>query len=112
MRQTSPCEGDGIRIALMGSENASGCNRSTKEKSEMRKFTVVLAALLAVMALPLMAQSNYHYNENMNCSDCHSMHASAHNNLTDGSAITTPNVASSPNRTINPYYPAPNPGAG
>jgi hypothetical protein len=64
------------------------------------------------MALPLMAQSNYHYNENMNCSDCHSMHASAHNNLTDGSAITTPNLAASPNRTINPYYPLPNPGNG
>lgn len=78
----------------------------------MRRFTVVLAVLLAAAALPMMAQSNYHYNENMNCSDCHSMHASAHNNLTDGSAITTPNAAASPNRAINPYYPAPNPGPG
>jgi hypothetical protein len=49
----------------------------------MRKLTILLTALLA--------QSNYHYNENMNGSDCHSMHASAHNNLTDGTAITTPN---------------------
>ena len=78
----------------------------------MRKLTVVLTVLLAMAALPLLAQSNYHYNENMNCSDCHSMHASAHNNLTDGTAITDPNGASSPNRAINPYYPAPNPGAG
>ena len=79
----------------------------------MRRFTVVLPVVLAAAALPLMAQSNYHYNENMNCSDCHSMHASAHNNLTDGSAITTPNTAiGSPNRAINPYYPAPNPGPG
>src|SRR6185369_9604439 len=78
----------------------------------MRKLTIILTVLLAVAALPLMAQSNYHYNENMNCSDCHSMHASAHNNLTDGSAITTPNAGASPNRAINPYYPAPNPGPG
>ncbi|GEM_PF-1945854 len=81
----------------------------------MRKLTVILTALLAIAALPLLAQtaSNYHYQENMNCSDCHSMHASAHNNLTDGSAITTPNTTiTSPNRTINPYYPAPNPGPG
>ncbi len=78
----------------------------------MRRFTVVLAVLFVISALPLMAQSNYHYVENMNCSDCHSMHASAHNNLTDGSAITTPNPGASPNRAINPYYPAPNPGPG
>lgn len=78
----------------------------------MRKLTVVLTVLLAVAALPMIAQSNYHYNENMNCSDCHSMHASAHNNLTDGSTITVPNAGASPNRAINPYYPAPNPGPG
>ena len=78
----------------------------------MRKL-VVLTALLALAAIPALAQSNYHYNENMNCSDCHSAHASAHNNLTDGSAITTPNTTvSSPNYTINPYYPSPNPGSG
>lgn len=77
----------------------------------MRKLAV-LSALLVIVALPAMAQSNYHYNENMNCSDCHSMHASAHNNLTDGSAITTPNGPASPNLAINPYYPAPNPGVG
>lgn len=78
----------------------------------MRKLAVVVS-LLALAAIPALAQSNYHYNENMNCSDCHSMHASAHNNLTDGSAITAPNTAvSSPNRAINPYYPAPNPGPG
>ena len=56
------------------------------------KKLAVLSALLLIAALPALAQSNYHYNENMNCSDCHSMHASAHNNLTDGSAITTPNT--------------------
>lgn len=78
----------------------------------MKKLGVVLAVLLAALALPMMAQTNYHYNENMNCSDCHSMHASAHNNLTDGVAITTPNAGASPNRAINPYYPAPNPGPG
>jgi hypothetical protein len=77
------------------------------------KKLAVLSALLLIAALPALAQSNYHYNENMNCSDCHSMHASAHNNLTDGSAITTPNTTiASPNRAINPYYPAPNPGPG
>ena len=78
----------------------------------MRRFTVLFAVLLAAVAIPVMAQSNYHYNENMNCSDCHSMHASAHNNLTDGSAITTPNAGASPNREINPYYPAANPCPG
>jgi hypothetical protein len=78
----------------------------------MRRFTILITVLLAVAAMPLMAQSNYHYNENMNCSDCHSMHASAHNNLTDGLAITTPNPGASPNRAINPYYPAPNTGPG
>ncbi len=76
----------------------------------MRKTMVLLAALLALAAIPAMAQSvgfdNYHYNANINCSDCHSMHASAHNNLTDGSAITAPNtVLNSP--VINPYYIAP-----
>jgi predicted CXXCH cytochrome family protein len=75
----------------------------------MRKLTLILA-VLALSALPMMAQSNYHYNENMNCSDCHSMHASAHNNLTDGSAITDPNTT--PGTVINPYYPTPNPGPG
>jgi len=80
----------------------------------MRRFTVVLAVTLAVVALPMMAATtNWHYNENMNCSDCHSMHASAHSNLTTGAAITDPNgTYSSPNNVINPYYPAPNPGAG
>lgn len=75
----------------------------------MKRFTVVFTALLALAAIPAMAQSvgfnNYHYNANMNCSDCHSMHASAHNNLTDGSAITTPNTT--PGTAINPYYIAP-----
>ena len=76
----------------------------------MRKLAVLIA-LLALAAFPAMAATtNYHYNENMNCSDCHSMHASAHNNLTDGSAITDPNTT--PGTVINPYYPAPNPGAG
>jgi Doubled CXXCH motif (Paired_CXXCH_1) len=83
-----------------------------KEGEPMKKL-VVLTALLIIAAVPAMAQSNYHYNENMNCSDCHSAHASAHNNLTDGTAITAPNSpAASPNRAINPYYPAPNPGPG
>ena len=79
----------------------------------MRRFTILFTVLLAAAAMPLMAQSNFHYNENMNCSDCHSMHASAHNNLTDGAAITAPNTSyGTPNRPINPYYPAPNPGPG
>jgi cytochrome c553 len=78
----------------------------------MKKLALVVA-FLTIAALPAMAQDNYHYNANMNCSDCHSMHASAHNNLTDGLPITAPNSAvASPNRAINPYYPAPNPGAG
>ena len=75
----------------------------------MRKLAV-LTALLALAAIPALAQSNYHYNENMNCSDCHSMHASSHNNLTDGLAITDPNTT--PGTVINAYYPAPNPGPG
>ena len=79
----------------------------------MRRITVLVAVLLAMAALPALAQNNWHYQENMNCSDCHSMHASAHNNLTTGSAITDPNATyGTPNRPINPYYPAPNPGAG
>lgn len=79
----------------------------------MRKFAVLLTVVLAMAAMPILAQSNYHYNENMNCSDCHSMHASAHNNLTDGVAITAPSTpVGTPNRAINPYYPAPNPGPG
>ena len=88
----------------------------------MRKFAV-LTALLVIAAWPVLAQTpasngpaNYHYNVNMNCSDCHSMHASAHDNLGDGSAITVP--YSGPfgsavgSNVINPYYPAPNPGPG
>jgi hypothetical protein len=75
----------------------------------MKRTLVGLTVLLALAAIPAMAQSvgfnNYHYNANMNCSDCHSMHASAHNNLTDGSAITTPNTT--PGAAINPYYIAP-----
>lgn len=74
----------------------------------MKRITLV-AVLLALAAIPAFAQSsgftNYHYNANMNCSDCHSMHASAHRNLTDGSAITTPNTT--PGTDINPYYVAP-----
>ncbi|HET8797222.1 MAG TPA: hypothetical protein VFO89_06035 [Thermoanaerobaculia bacterium] len=70
----------------------------------MRKATFILTVLLALAAFPALAQfTNYHYNENMNCSDCHSMHASAHNNLTDGSAIETPNTTAG--TAINPYYP-------
>lgn len=75
----------------------------------MRKLVLVLA-VLALAALPAMAGDNYHYNANMNCSDCHSMHASAHKNLTDGSAITDPNTT--PGTVINPYYPAGNPANG
>jgi hypothetical protein len=88
------------------------------DKENMMKKLVMLTALLAIAAWPMMAQTsapsvgfdNYHYRQNMNCSDCHSMHASAHNNLTDGAAITTPLPAGS--MGVNPYYPAPNPGAG
>ena len=80
----------------------------------MRKLAVIIA-LLTIAAFPVLAQpvagANYHYQQNINCSDCHSMHASAHNNLTDGSAITAPNPAASIN-TNHPYYPAPNPGPG
>lgn len=77
----------------------------------MKKY-IFLVAMLSLAAIPAMAQgfANYHYGQSMNCSDCHSMHASAHNNLTDGSAITTPNLVN--DSTINPYYTAPNPGAG
>lgn len=47
----------------------------------MKKF-VVLLGLLALAAMPaLAATDNYHYNSTMKCSDCHSMHASAHENL-------------------------------
>lgn len=70
----------------------------------MKKTTLILTALLAIAAFPAFAQfDNYHYNANMNCSDCHSMHASAHNNLTDGSAITASNTTAG--TVINPYYP-------
>jgi hypothetical protein len=72
----------------------------------MKKTLVALTALLAIVAIPAFAGDNYHYNANMNCSDCHSMHASAHNNLTDGSAITTPSGVV-PSTDINPYYPDP-----
>ena len=80
----------------------------------MKKYYVVLTAILALAAIPALAQGlpaastgfdNYHYNANMNCSDCHSMHASAHSNLTTGAAITTPNTT--PGNVINPYYVAP-----
>lgn len=78
------------------------------------KKILFLVAMLTIAAVPAMAQStgfdNYHYGTSMNCSDCHSMHASAHNNLTDGSAITASATLGS--TTINPYYPAPNPGTG
>lgn len=70
----------------------------------MRKATFILTVLLAIAAFPAFAQfDNYHYNANMNCSDCHSMHASAHNNLTDGSEIETSNTTGG--TAINPYYP-------
>jgi len=83
----------------------------------MKKLSLLLA-LLVIVAVPAMAQTsapsvgfdNYHYRQNINCSDCHSMHASAHNNLTDGSAITT--SLPSGTMSLNPYYPAPNPGPG
>lgn len=74
----------------------------------MRKLTMALA-VLAISALPVMAQSyNYHYNANMNCSDCHSMHASAHENLDAGAAIVNPIAPTSDGNgglKINPYYP-------
>lgn len=59
------------------------------------KKLAVLTFLLAIAALPAFAVvDNYHYNTSMKCSDCHSMHASAHENLPsvvgDGAAITTP----------------------
>ena len=77
------------------------------------KRLLTLCAILIIAAVPAMAQPNYHYQENMNCSDCHSAHASAHTNLTGGAPITTPNTTvTTPNNTINPYYPAPNPGPG
>jgi hypothetical protein len=77
----------------------------------MRKLTVAIVAVLALAALPMLAATdNYHYNANMNCSDCHSMHASAHDNQNGGTAITAPNTT--PGTAINPYYPAGNPANG
>lgn len=79
----------------------------------MRKLAV-LVALLVLAAWPVLAQtsngpSNYHYNVNINCSDCHSMHASAHDNQGAGTAITVPYTGpfgSAPgSNVINPYYP-------
>lgn len=59
----------------------------------MRKLTVVMTALLAIVAVPLMAGA-YHAGSYINCSDCHTMHASVHNNLVDGSAAPdTPSAA-------------------
>jgi hypothetical protein len=71
------------------------------------KRLMLLIAVLAIAAFPAFAQfDNYHYKQNMNCSDCHSMHASAHNNLTDGSAIeVSNNPGGTTNLTINPFYP-------
>ncbi|HUK36852.1 MAG TPA: cytochrome c3 family protein [Vicinamibacterales bacterium] len=78
----------------------------------MRRLAV-FSVFLLIIAAPVIAQDNFHYATNMNCSDCHSMHASAHNNLTDGTAITLPRTPPSQNQAgINPYYPAPNPGTG
>jgi cytochrome c5 len=78
--------------------------QKTQIEGELMRKLVVFIAFLVLAALPVLAGDNYHYNANMNCSDCHSMHASAHNNLTNGDAITAPNTT--PGTVINPYYPA------
>jgi hypothetical protein len=67
------------------------------------KKLVLLTALLAIVALPAFAVvDNYHYNTSMKCSDCHSMHASSHENLPVvagmGAGITTPGAGK------NEYY--------
>lgn len=69
------------------------------------KKLVLLTALLAIVALPAFAVTdNYHYNTSMKCSDCHSMHASSHENLPVvvgmGAAITDPNGGTAK----SPYY--------
>lgn len=67
----------------------------------MRKLAIVLA-LLALAAFPAFAATdNYHYNSTMKCSDCHSMHASAHE--IDGTAVTSP-VGTSTRKAM--YFPA------
>lgn len=58
----------------------------------MKKFTVLMSIVAAIVAVPLFAQTGtdaYHAGQYANCSDCHTMHASIHNNQTDGSAVTT-----------------------
>jgi predicted CXXCH cytochrome family protein len=74
----------------------------------MRRLVTLLALALAVVT-PLRA-GDYHNQDHSNCSDCHSAHASAHQNLSTGAAINTPNPA--PGIEINPWYPLPNGGGG
>lgn len=66
------------------------------------KRLVTLAALFLAAALPLRA-GDYHHADRNNCSDCHAQHASAHENLFSGAAITQPNGA--PGDDINAYAP-------
>jgi len=69
----------------------------------MRKLVVVLGALLLVAALPVMAGS-YHAGAYINCSDCHTMHASIHDNQGTGTpASTTPSYGGT---GVNAWLPA------
>jgi predicted CXXCH cytochrome family protein len=65
----------------------------------MRRLATVV---LMLWALPSSA-GDYHNAQRNNCSDCHTTHASAHENLTGGAPITMPDAV--PGSGINAYVP-------
>lgn len=47
----------------------------------MKSLKVLLSIAVVVVAMPLLAADAYHAGQYANCSDCHTMHASVHDNV-------------------------------
>src|SRR5689334_16924792 len=63
--------------------NAQMCDPKTEHKTRenvMKRLTILLSAAIVIVAMPMLAADAYHAGQYANCSDCHTMHASVHNN--------------------------------
>lgn len=61
----------------------------------MKSLKVLLSAAAMIVAMPLLAADAYHAGQYANCSDCHTMHASVHDNqgATQVDAPTSPTTS-------------------
>jgi len=71
----------------------------------MKRITILLSAALMIVALPMLAADAYHAGQYANCSDCHTMHASVHDNQ-GATQVAAPNDPASGGGTgVNIWLP-------